>query len=336
MKYLFELSKEHKTIPRSEIYTCLDAEKINYKIVESNKDVLIIDTSSKIDKILKLSNRLSFTYYIDSFLFYAKPTREEITKKSRENLVDKKGNIAIKYKNRSRKINSQTVVKPLASVYSENREVKLDNPDIEIRAVITDEKVYVGIKIVEINRKIFENRKVQFRPFFSPISLHPKIALSLVNLSRVKKDEILLDPFCGTGGILVEAGLIGVKIVGSDIEEKMVDGCKKTLDFYKIKNYKLFCVDIGEIREHINGVDAVVTDLPYGRSTTTKKEKIEDLYRRSFKHISEVLKPGGRAVIGISDEKLVALAKGYLDFVETHEFRVHKSLTRYFVVFEKK
>ena len=144
-----------------------------------------------------------------------------------------------------------------------------------------------------------------------------------------------MDPFCGTGGILLEAGLIGAKVVGSDIEEKMVEGCKKTIDFYKIKNYELFCSDIGDIKKKVSAVDAVVTDLPYGKSTTTKGEEIRLLYDRSFKNISKILKKNGKAVFGISNRDMVSLGEKYFSLIEVYEFRVHSSLTRYFAVFQK-
>jgi tRNA (guanine10-N2)-dimethyltransferase len=165
--------------------------------------------------------------------------------------------------------------------------------------------------------------------------MHPRIARTLVNLSEIRKNETLLDPFCGTGGILIEAGLIGVKLVGSDIEKKMIEGCKKTLDFYKLRNYKLYCCDIGEIRKQINSVDAIVTDLPYGKSTTTRGEKIEKLYERAFENMSIVLKEKRKAVIGLSNKERIYLGEKYFSLVEKHEFRIHKSLTRYFVVYQK-
>jgi tRNA (guanine10-N2)-dimethyltransferase len=191
------------------------------------------------------------------------------------------------------------------------------------------------LKIAEINRSRFEERKVQNRPFFSPISLHPKLACSLVNLSSIKKDGILLDPFCGTGGLILEAGLIGAKVIGSDIEDKMIDGCKKTLDFYKVKNYELYHSDIGDIDKKINKVDSIVTDLPYGKSTTMKGEKMEQLYTRAFKSISKLLKDGGKAVIGLSNKELIRLGEEYLTMIERHDFRAHRSLIRYFVVYQK-
>ncbi len=156
----------------------------------------------------------------------------------------------------------------------------------------------------------------------------------MVNLSSIKNNEILLDPFCGTGGILIEAGIIGAKIIGSDIEEKMIEGCKKNLDFYKIKNYKLFCSDIGDISHDIGKVDAVVTDLPYGKSTTTKGEKMHILYQRAFKNISNLLKDNGKAVIGLSNNDFISLGEKYFSVIEKHDFRAHRSLTRHFVVYQ--
>jgi tRNA (guanine10-N2)-dimethyltransferase len=334
MKYYFELSKEHLTLPIAEIKSILKGEAINYKIVESLPDILIILTDAKKEKIQSFSNRLSMTYYINQFLFSSSPEISEIKKFVERNPIKKNGSIAIRYKNRSNHIDSQPILRTLAKLYTKNKEVELENPDIEGRCLITNSKVYFGIKLAEINRKQFNHRKAQKRPFFSPISLHPKLARVIVNLSSIKKGETLLDPFCGTGGILLEAGLIGAKIIGSDIEEKMIGGCKKNLDFYNIKNYNLFCADINDIINKIDKVDAVVTDLPYGKSTTTKGEKIYQLYKRSFENISKILNNNKIAVIGIPNKDFITLAKNFFNLKEDHQLRVHKSLTRHFVVFK--
>ena len=335
MKYLIELSKEHKTLPKAEVLTCLNAEKINFDVLESKDDILIIELRNKDEQIKRLAERLSFTFFINEFLFSCTPENEEIKKNAQKNIIKQKGSIAVKYKNRSKNIDSKNIVEPLADIYTTNRHVVLENPDIEIRSLITDSKTYIGIKKFEINRTIFEKRKVQHRPFFSPITMHPKLARCLVNISCIKRNEILLDPFCGTGGILLEAGLIGAKVVGSDIEEKMVKGSRKTLDFYNIKNYDLFNSDIGDIHKNIKKVDSVVTDLPYGKSTTTKGEEMNKLYQRSFQQISKILKKRGKAVIGLSRKEMISIGENYLSLLEIHEFRVHRSLTRFFAVYQK-
>ncbi len=335
MKYIFELSKEHSTLPKAEVIACLQAENIPYNIVETNEDILIIETSAKAEKLKQLANRLSFTFHVNEFLFSCKPSPETIKQNAMDNPIRTKGSIAVRYKNRSNETGSKSVVKALAEIYTKDRQVTLIKPDNEIRALLTDNDVYVGLNITEIDRTQFEQRKVQHRPFFSPISLHPKLARALVNLSGIRKDGILLDPFCGTGGFLIEAGLIGAKVIGSDIERKMIDGGKKTLEFYKIKESDLFCSDIGDINNHVSEVDAVVTDLPYGKSTTTKGEDIRGLYERAFRNIADVLKKHGKAVIGLSNKDMIDLGKSYFSLIEVHEWRAHRSLIRYFAVYQK-
>jgi len=335
MKYLFELSKDHESLPNVEVLSCLKAEAIDYKPIHSDDNAIIIESNSGIKKIKTVSDRLSSVFFVDAFLFSCESIPEKIRKNALKNKIVKRGSIAVKYKNRSINIDSKSVVEALADVYTKNRDVNLENPDIELRALITDSRIYVGIKLFETGRSLFDDRKVQYRPFFSPISLDPKLARILVNLSLVKKGKILLDPFCGTGGILLEGGLIGAKLIGSDIENKMIDGCKETLEHYKIKNYKLHCSDIGEIGKFIDSVDAIVTDFPYGKATTTKGEEMDKLYDRAFKSISEVLKKNGRAVVGLSNSEMISVGEGYFSLLNVYEIKAHRSLTRYFAVYKK-
>lgn len=332
MKYIFELSKEHSTIPQSEVISCLQAEGYKYQVIESNTDVAIIDILSDTDELKNISSRLSHSFSISRMLFSSTNDLMKLKSLALKNVIDDSGSLAIRCKNRSSLFDSKSIVKVLGDIYTVNRTVKLQNPDVEVRAIITDSTTYVGVKKFEIDRKQFENRKAQFRPFFSPISLHPRLARALVNLSEIKKGQTLLDPFCGTGGILIEAGLIGTKIIGSDIDDKLVMGCKENLDFYNIKDYDLFCTDIGNISEYVSKIDAVVTDLPYGKSTTTKGEEIKSLYSRAFDTISKILKDGGKAVIGIPNKSLLELRKDNLEIKAIYPVKTHNSLTRYFTV----
>ena len=57
----------------------------------------------------------------------------------------------------------------------------------------------------------------------------PRMARTLVNLSLAGSGSILLDPFCGTGGILIEAEMLGVHAVGSDFDPMMIQGCKENV-----------------------------------------------------------------------------------------------------------
>ena len=55
--------------------------------------------------------------------------------------------------------------------------------------------------------------------------LPPKLAQTIINLatgSEKSASKTILDPFCGTGVVLQEAGLMGYSVYGTDLEERMV------------------------------------------------------------------------------------------------------------------
>ena len=64
--------------------------------------------------------------------------------------------------------------------------------------------------------------------------LPPKLAQTLINLSGISHNpdgKTLLDPFCGTGVMLIEAGLMGFSLLGSDIDQRMIDYTEANLQW---------------------------------------------------------------------------------------------------------
>lgn len=59
--------------------------------------------------------------------------------------------------------------------------------------------------------------------------LPPKIARIMANLASAGQARTLLDPFCGTGTILMEAMLTGCSVIGSDLDPQAVEGTKANL-----------------------------------------------------------------------------------------------------------
>ncbi len=220
-----------------------------------------------------------------------------------------------------------------ARALASGRKVDLERPEVELRILLSN-TIQFYIKEREVDRKQFDLRKVGLRPFFSPISLHPRYARALVNLTRVRRGETLLDPFCGTGGILLEASIIGVRAMGSDISPNMVEGCRKNLSHFGLAWEDLRTSDIGEIPSQFEEVDAVATDPPYGRATTTMREPIGDLYERAFGSMSEVLHPGGS--LGIVLPCPCPPEQPLLVKRESHKQRVHRSLDRHYCIFTRR
>ncbi len=324
MKILFELSGEHPTLPLAEAMACMKAEGIDFKEVKKGR-IFIVDADVNDEEINKIARRISLCHTINEVI--ALGTKEEIFTALSNYPIKQK------FKIEGRKFKKEGSISYLKKEFGEllakNAKVDLQNPDVIFRIFIED-SVFFCRKISSIERKSFEQRKPQNRPFSSPISIHPKFARAIVNLSQLKKGETLLDPFCGTGGILIEAGLIGAKVIGIDVKKKIIEGCKKNLDYYGIKNYELYAMDMREAC--IEKVDCIVSDFPYGRSTYTGGE-LHFLYDKAFEKMKEWVKEGGKAVIGLPSKEFIDIGKKYFKLKEVHPLRVHKSLTRYFCVY---
>ena len=104
--------------------------------------------------------------------------------------------------------------------------------------------------------------------------MHPKLARAMVNLLYPAKT--ITDPFCGTGGILIEAGLLKLQPIGIDIDKRMINATKTNLKKYKIKA-KLKQADALTVK-----AKNIATELPFGRNT--KKQDLINLYTKFQKN----------------------------------------------------
>ncbi len=62
-----------------------------------------------------------------------------------------------------------------------------------------------------------------------------KLARMMINFAKIPEGGILWDPFCGTGNILLEGMDLGYNVLGSDIDEKSLEGAKKNIEWAKNK-----------------------------------------------------------------------------------------------------
>ena len=217
--------------------------------------------------------------------------------------------------------------------------VNLSSPDIVI-SIYLGKRIYTGVSFPCIQRKAFKERKVQNRPFFSPVSVEPKWARASLNLLNLEKGAVVYDPFCGTAGLLIEAGLLGYTPVGSDINEKMVRGSFLNMRHFGITNFILFQCDVRQAAENLSRrgieVDAVVSDFPYGRASTLGKEEKEKLYNCAFSTISKILGRGKKALLIVPSKRDVEMATCHsLELVYTFPVYIHSTLTRYFSLYRR-
>lgn len=160
-------------------------------------------------------------------------------------------------------------------------------------------------------------KELSFRDYERPAKdsrsgmLPPKLAQIMINLSLVKKEDTLLDPFCGSGTVLMEALLMDTKkVIGSDISEKAIADTNKNTDWvirkFDLKNpdYSTKVHDATELSDFIekNSIDRIVTEPFLGpqrgdHEIVKVKKELEKLYSEAIQQFKKVLKKDGRVVM---------------------------------------
>jgi len=213
--------------------------------------------------------------------------------------------------------------------------VNLKKPQKTFFGVLTDNKLIFGLKIGEVPPKPFVERRPRKRPFFHPTAMKAKLARCMVNLAQPKAGELVLDPFCGTATMLIEASLIGCRVVGFDVKRRMVEGSLRNLLHYNVRPEGLAVADA----RHPPAVmaDCIVTDPPYGRSATTLGWSTKQIMKKFLPSVEDML-PRGRRICTASPKSIrVGNIGRELGFkhVESHLVYIHRSLTREIAVFER-
>lgn len=320
--YILELVGEQKTMPLAELRGILEGQDIKYQYFSDFPVSVFSD-------IKNFENRVAFTRIISRYLFHS--TLVNLERDLRQ-MDFQASSFAIRIKNYSNQdIDTRGLEKMLGGLY--HKKVDLDYPEKVIRVVITDEGAYVGFVIYDDLHKRFNIRKNEFRPFRTNLSLAPNYARFLVNVARVKEKDTILDPFCGSGSIVMEASAMGINANGMDIDKDMIAGAKLNLKHFSL-DASLHVGDVSNITKYFDSVDAIVTDPPYGRSAFINKEKVSELYIRSFAEFKKLVKSGGYISIILPHYDHIKIATKYFKLIEYHKVKVHRSLDRYFCVFK--
>ncbi|MFB6255650.1 MAG: methyltransferase domain-containing protein [Haloplanus sp.] len=209
--------------------------------------------------------------------------------------------------------------------------VNLDDPDHELRACFADDTCLLGWLLAESVRD-YGDRNPTDRPFFQPGSMAPLDARAFVNLAGAEPGATVLDPMCGTGGTLIEAGLVGARPIGMDAQAKMVRGARENCRTYLGDDARLCRGDATALPLADNAVDGVVFDAPYGRQSKIARHSLSDLVSGA---LAEAARVAPRAVV-VADRSWRGAAEDAGWAVETiFERPVHRSLTRHVHLLER-
>jgi len=108
----------------------------------------------------------------------------------------------------------------------------LSDKAIELHLFKSEDKWYLSKTLAIQNFEWYSTRDYD-RPAKSAKNgmFPPKLAQILINLAEAK--EMVFDPFCGSGTVLQEAWLKGLKSKGSDLSEQMISDSKENLEWLK-------------------------------------------------------------------------------------------------------
>jgi len=147
--------------------------------------------------------------------------------------------------------------------------------------------------------------------------LPPKLAQILINLAvgptPPAAEQIILDPFCGTGVVLQESLLMGYSVYGTDLEPRMIDYTGENLDWLNGK-FTLgdteMRIETGDAARHEWSPvpDFVVGETYLGRPFTTKPapdvlaqtvSEVNLILKKFLKNIHEQLPAGTRLCLAV-------------------------------------
>ncbi|MCZ3366760.1 MULTISPECIES: TIGR01177 family methyltransferase [Methanobacterium] len=344
MEIIFILSGENETLPKAEVTASLEAENVSFNIKYHQNGILIIEIADEDSAVIEvIGKKVAYTHEICKLLFKTSTPHlnDDIQKYPWKDIISQDYAVRVKRVGIDPDFNSQAMEIELGGIIKkelgDKAKVNLENPDTFLRTIVLDDSVIVSKQLVKRSKKHYNDLKPHKRPFFYPGSMSPKLARGMVNLARAKKGRAVLDPFCGTGGILIEAGIVGARVIGTDIDEKMVEGTKKNLEYCNIKDYNIFQGDARYITIE-EKVDAIVTDPPYGISASTAGIDSKKIYEESLVSMQELLKEDGYICMAtphyLDIHELVSHTK--FKIIEQYKIRMHKSLTRVISVLTKK
>ncbi|MFA6089310.1 MAG: methyltransferase domain-containing protein [Candidatus Woesearchaeota archaeon] len=309
--YLIELHKK-KPIATGEATSVLKQIDSNVKIT-NEEDFILAETNVVLPDLTK---KLAFTQAIYEYIC-------DFDNESIKNVNWKKyykDNFAV------RSVDKNVVDKLAKSIWDgvDDPKVKLDNSDMEVSMFFN--KVFVLRQT--ILKELF-NRENQKRPMKSSMTLSPSIAMAMVNLT---KGETVYDPFCGMGGMLLEAAVLGRKTIGSDLSYSMVKATEINMKHFGFKDVDVFRADA---MKHVleKKADAIVCDVPYGHASGLFGHTREDLYVGFLNNLPNLLKKGGDLVFIMPskvDYKGIIKSCGYEIYEEYSEY-MHATLTRHII-----
>lgn len=192
------------------------------------------------------------------------------------------------------------------NIFSPRESNKLD-----IELIIFKNKI---ARVIATSKPSAFKERDENRPYFDKLKVTSlRLCKIFVNITQVKQNETLLDPFVGAGSILQEAMILGINVIGIDNDEKSAEGAIKNLNWiktkYKLKsNFKVYNIDNKEVDSLIDQVDGVATEpyfgpffkkIPRYDEIIKLAKEIEKIYFNILTKLKKIVKKNGIIVFPV-------------------------------------
>jgi predicted RNA methylase len=159
----------------------------------------------------------------------------------------------------------------------------------EVRAPVT------GLGSLVLVPRLDPDPRFSYRRRDVPAASHPTLAAALVRLGGVREEDVVWDPFVGSGLELVERAKLGPyrALYGTDVDARALEAARQNLDSAAIERATLELVDARRFARR--DVTLIVSNPPMGRRVA-RDASLRTLLTEVTSHAAKVLAPGGRLV----------------------------------------
>jgi len=174
-----------------------------------------------------------------------------------------------------------------------------DDADIEFWLWVGGSEALVGLRVSDATM-----RHRTYKREHLPASLRPTVAASMAWLARPTPEDVVLDPLCGAGTVLIERALLAplAKASGGDIRAEAVEMATRNARAAHIRA-AWSQWDARALPLEDASVTRVLTNLPFGKQIGTHEENIK-LYAALAREFKRVTVKDGLQVSLTSDDRV--------------------------------
>ncbi len=174
-----------------------------------------------------------------------------------------------------------------------------DDADVEFWLWLHGGEALIGLRLSDATM-----RHRRYKHEHLPASLRPTVAAALAWLAQPQATDVVLDPMCGAGTLVIERALLGplARATGGDIRTEAVALAQRnaraagiTADWHEWDARALPLDDAS--------VTTLLTNLPFGKQIGTLTTNVE-LYTALAREFRRVVAPDGTLVALTSDDRL--------------------------------